>query len=179
MTCKSCHRAFDAWDEELGQEWHVPHWNEGHVTHNFLSLCQAGSLCPPFSAMWDVSMAVWLLFHAQHLSAAGCWDEPVPISSLPAVSVLFQMLWDMRLAGVWDTSWALLLWLCWAEPLAFPGIPLRSCPGSAVGWLLSGWGCAFLTSPAFLTWAAVQFLTMLRWGLWKTNGNLHQTLARR
>lgn len=139
MTCKSCHTAFDAWDEELGQEWHVPHWNEGHVTHDFLSV--SGWVTLPLPAMGHVSMAVapvpcstsvcsWLLR----------WASP---HSIPASCPLccFKVLWDMRLAGIRDTSWALLIWLCWAEPLAFPGIPLHSCPGSAVGWAGSQAGC--------------------------------------
>lgn len=136
----------------------------------------------PLSGMWDVSMAVAPI----SCTTSVCillvrWASP---HIIPASCLLYcsKLLWNMRLALIWDVSWALLIWLCSAEPLTLPGIPHHGLPWiccglhcvSSIAFRIREW-CA--TSLAFLTWTDMKIGMMLKWGLEKTNRNVHQTLA--
>lgn len=87
----------------------------------------------PLSGMWDVSMAgVPISCTASVCSLLVRWASP---HIIPASCLLyyFKLLWNMRLTIIWDMSWALLIWLCSAEPLTLPAIPHRGLPRFCCG----------------------------------------------
>lgn len=67
----------------------VTHWNEGHVTHNFLLVSGPVTLSPCLAC--ETCQWQWLLSHAQHLPAAGYMSK-FPYHPASCLLCCFQLL---------------------------------------------------------------------------------------
>lgn len=134
VICMSCQIPFDDLNEKLGQKWHIAHWNEGHVTPNFLFV--SGWVTLPHRLVWEMCQWQWFLFHAQHVcSSLVRWASPniIPASCF---TYHFKLLWNTRITVIWGMSGAMLIWLCSSKPLTLCWVP---CQGLL--WFCCGLGC--------------------------------------